>query len=78
MKKNMAQHKIGEYADNDEVESLPNTYELELVQRNINKHYEKFLHGDCSPLKTEIPQLKAILTKLKEVESEMLKIYKNH
>lgn len=71
-------HKIGEYADNDEVESLPKINEFEDVQRRINWNYEKFLHGDCSPLKTEIPQLKEVLVKLKEVEAMMLKIYNDH
>lgn len=74
----MSTHKIGEYADADEVDSLPGIGELEEVQRRINWNYQKFLHGDCSPLKTEIPQLKEVLVKLKEVEAMILKIYNNH
>ena len=74
----MSTHKIREYADADEVDSLPTADDLEQVQQKIVRYYKKFLHGDCSPLKNEIPQLKEVLVKLKEVEAMILKIYNNH
>lgn len=75
---NKKEYKIEEYADADEVEALPKESEFEETYNKIMYKYKKFLDGDCSPRKTELPELKRVLDKLKEVEAYMKSIYQNH